>query len=359
MSSRVRWTTSLRFTRARSPGPLRAKVRRFRTIRPARSACSWITCRWSRSLGPSSCCSSRNSASPAIEVSGLFSSCATPDTSWPTAASFSLWMSCASIACWSVTSSTSTTRPRPGPAPPIGAALRRRVRRRRSERATSAAACSPRRAAASSSVLSLAWPTRAGRRPSPTPAAPGPSSGCPRDPRPRSPRPGMHPVHQLRRCVPGVAAQREPLAPQRAGYETGIVPPDRLPLERTERPFSRRHAQLGRLALLLDRERQQRAAGIEEAGGVAHHLAHDAVELQRLGEHVGELLEGEELGQPPVQLVRRAPALPLALRHPAPQRSRPPREPRRDEQRRRGDQEGERSLDQWRRLLGLNMLWIA
>src|SRR3989442_1773832 len=342
MSSRVRWTTSLRFTRARSPGPLRAKVRRFRTIRPARSACSWITCRWSRSLGPNSCCSSRNSASPAIEVSGLFSSCATPDTSWPTAASFSLWMSCASIACWSVTSSTSTTRPRPGPAPPIGAALRRRVRRRRSGRATPAAARPPPRAAGSPPGLSLAPP------PSPR--------GAQRHGRRRL---GMPPAHQLRGCVPGVADQLEPLAPQRAGYETGIVPPDRLPLERTERPFSRRHAQLGRLALLLDRERQQRAAGIEEAGGVAHHLVHDAVELQRLGEHVGELLEGEELGQPPVQLVRRAPALPLALRHPAPQRSRPQREPRRDEQRRGGDQEGERSLDQWRRLLGLNMLWFA
>src|SRR5213082_1299592 len=40
MRSNVRWITSFRSTAACSPGPLRANVSRFRTIRPARSACS-------------------------------------------------------------------------------------------------------------------------------------------------------------------------------------------------------------------------------------------------------------------------------------------------------------------------------
>src|SRR5207247_963610 len=85
--------------------------------------------------------------------------------------------------------------------------------------------------------------------------------------------------------------------------------------------------------------RQQRAPGVEEAHRVAHDLLHDAVELQRLREHVGELLEGEELGQPAVQLIRGAAPLPFALRHAALQGGGPQREPRGEQQRRGGDGE--------------------
>ena len=106
-------------------------------MRPARSACSWITRRWPRSLLASSFCSSRNSESPAIEVSGLLSSWATPDTSCPTAASFSLWMSCDSICCWSVTSSTSTTTLASCSGLGMRAAFTRNVRPSGAERSTS------------------------------------------------------------------------------------------------------------------------------------------------------------------------------------------------------------------------------
>src|ERR1041385_1373126 len=128
MSASVRRMTSLRSrgTCSEPPEPLRANVRRLRTIRPARSACSWMTCRWPRSFLPSSFCSSRNSDRPAIEVSGLLSSCATPETSWPTAASFSLCTSCVSRTCCSVPSSTITTTLCSLVASRILAALRRR-----------------------------------------------------------------------------------------------------------------------------------------------------------------------------------------------------------------------------------------
>ena len=105
----MRCATSSRSTTACSGVPLRANVSRLATIRPARSACSWMTPRCSRASAGTRSCSSSSSDSPAIEVSGLFSSCATPDTSWPTAAIFSFWISWASSARWSVTSSTITT----------------------------------------------------------------------------------------------------------------------------------------------------------------------------------------------------------------------------------------------------------
>ena len=71
ISSEVREATSFRSTAAFSATPLRAKVSRLRTIRPARSAWSWITrrCSWGR-LG-SGARSSSSSVRPAMEVSGI------------------------------------------------------------------------------------------------------------------------------------------------------------------------------------------------------------------------------------------------------------------------------------------------
>ena len=58
----------------------------------------------------------------------MFSSCATPETSWPTAAIFSFWMSWASSARWSVTSSTITTTAAVPSCSGSGAPARRSVR---------------------------------------------------------------------------------------------------------------------------------------------------------------------------------------------------------------------------------------
>src|SRR2546422_10289678 len=65
---------------------------------------------------------------------------------------------------------------------------------------------------------------------------------------------------------------------------------------------------------------------VEEAHRIAHHLLHDVVELEGPGEDVRELLQGEQLREPAVQLVRAAPALPLAPPQPLLQAERPPAE---------------------------------
>ena len=113
-------------------------------MRPARSAWSWMTRRCSRGKSGGSSRSSSSSVSPAIEVSGLLSSCATPDTSWPIEAILSFWMSWASSVRCSVTSSTSITTG-PGPARSAnGAAASRSTRPVTSCRAVTGAVRSPR-----------------------------------------------------------------------------------------------------------------------------------------------------------------------------------------------------------------------
>jgi len=47
-----------------------------------------------------------------------------------------------------------------------------------------------------------------------------------------------------------------------------------------------------------------------------NHLLHDAVELERAGEDVGEFLERKQLRQAPIELVCRPPAVPLAALEP-------------------------------------------
>ena len=100
-------------------------------MRPARSAWSWMTRRCSRGKSGCGSRSSSSSVRPAIEVSGLLSSCATPETSWPIEAILSFWMSWASRIRCSVTSSTRMTTGRLRARPPRsakGAAVRRSTR---------------------------------------------------------------------------------------------------------------------------------------------------------------------------------------------------------------------------------------
>src|SRR5690349_4079113 len=140
---------------------------------PRAIGCSWITRRWPRSLVGSSFCSSRNSDRPAIDVSGLLSSWATPDTSCPTAASFSLWIRCDSRACWSVTSSTSTTTLWSYAGAGMCAVVTRIVRFSVVERSTMGWIRSPARAAASRSRTDGDEPTSAVARSRPMTSAIG------------------------------------------------------------------------------------------------------------------------------------------------------------------------------------------
>ena len=56
-------------------------------------------------------------------------------------------------------------------------------------------------------------------------------------------------------------------------------------------------------AVVLTGEGDQGAPGLQEAHRVADHVLDDAVELEGIGQDVRQLLQGEQLGEPPVQLV--------------------------------------------------------
>ena len=83
-------------TSFRCGGIWRAKLSRFWTICLVRCASCRITCISLRALSGSSGFSISRSANPRMAVSGLLTSCATPETSWPTAAIFS---ACISFDC--------------------------------------------------------------------------------------------------------------------------------------------------------------------------------------------------------------------------------------------------------------------
>jgi hypothetical protein len=109
-----------------------------------------------------------------------------------------------------------------------------------------------------------------------------------------------------------VADQLESLAAGRARHEAGIVGGNGGALQLGERPFRRGDGE--RIVRVLARQRHQRAAGVDEAHGVSYHLLHDTLELDGLREHVRQLLQPEQLREPPVQLV--GGALPVALQAP-------------------------------------------
>ena len=87
-SDRVSRTTWFRSTSPRVVWCLRANVSRLRTILAARSASPRMM-PTPRPVSASSDRPARRSDQVRIVASGLFSSCATPDTVWPSAASFS------------------------------------------------------------------------------------------------------------------------------------------------------------------------------------------------------------------------------------------------------------------------------
>ena len=91
-SASVSRTTWLRSTIARVVWRLRAKVSRLRTILAARSDSLRMVSRPRRVWSSAGRCDSR-SAHVRMVASGLFSSCATPEIVWPSAASFSAWRS--------------------------------------------------------------------------------------------------------------------------------------------------------------------------------------------------------------------------------------------------------------------------
>ena len=91
-------------------------------------------------------------------------------------------------------------------------------------------------------------------------------------------------AHETHRLPAGIAHQLEVLPADRAGDETGVVGRDRAASQRSQRPFGGDDAQ--RIARGFARQREQGPLGVEEAHGVPHHLLHDPVELERIGEDV-------------------------------------------------------------------------
>ncbi|OLC48096.1 MAG: hypothetical protein AUH68_00095 [Gemmatimonadetes bacterium 13_1_40CM_4_69_5] len=134
-------------------------------------------------------------------------------------------------------------------------------------------------------------------------------------------RVGLDIPQQAGRAAAGVADQLELLAGQGSGEEAGVVPGDSAVLQVGERTHRRGHAQRRDVAGHRGRPGQgeQRAAGLEEAQREAHDLVGDALQLEGIGQDVGQLLQGEQLGEAAVQLVGRAAALALAAQQPRPQ----------------------------------------
>src|SRR6266566_2812857 len=308
-----------------------------------------MTWRWPRSFLPSSFCSSRNSESPAIDVSGLFSSCATPDTSCPTAASFSLCTSCVSSACCSVTSSTMTTTLCSVAAPGMRAALTRTARFSRSERATSGAGRSPRRIAVSSSCSAFGLPNSASPSGVPTTLCSGvlsrsASARFERFTRPSSSTTAM-PSLKASKAVSHCSLARRTISKNRAfamttaawvasvdssrmssGTNTpsfGSVMmsvPITMPCDRSGTAAAAAASNPCTITVGCDPEqRQQGALRVEKADGVAHHLLDDPVQLERVREDVRQLLEGKELGQTAIELLGGATALVLGAQQPLPE----------------------------------------
>ena len=136
--------------------------------------------------------------------------------------------------------------------------------------------------------------------------------------------------HERSRLAGGAVHQLDALAGERARDQPRVVGADGPAPEMAERALRGRHRERavpGALrSLAVRRERHQGALRFEESHGISHHLLDDAVELERAGEDVGELLEGEQLRQASIELVRGPAAVPLALLEPPCELARPPAE---------------------------------
>ena len=114
----------------------------------------------------------------------------------------------------------------------------------------------------------------------------------------------------------GVADQLEFLSGQRAGQQAGVVAGDRVVLELGERPHGGRYPQRRVRARARRRQGEQGAAGLEEPQREPHHLVRDPLQLERVGEDVGQLLQGKQLRESAVELLGCAAALALAAQQP-------------------------------------------
>ncbi len=128
---------------------------------------------------------------------------------------------------------------------------------------------------------------------------------------------GLEALRDHRGFGAGIPDQLEVLPRRGTGDQAGIVALDLLAAERCERPFG--GGDLERVAGGFAHQRQERPTGIEKAHRVAHHLLDDAVQLQRIGQDVRQLLQREQLGQAAIELVRRAEPFPLGVQQPLPQ----------------------------------------
>src|SRR6266566_452117 len=104
--------------------------------------------------------------------------------------------------------------------------------------------------------------------------------------------------------------------------QTGIVRPDGATRQLRQRTVGGGDPKQGAVLascsgpprrLAVQRQGDKGSLGVEKPHRVAHHLLDDAVELQRSRQDERQLLEGEQLRQAAVQLVRRPPAVALAL----------------------------------------------
>ncbi len=136
--------------------------------------------------------------------------------------------------------------------------------------------------------------------------------------------------HERSRLARPAVHQLDALAVERARDQPRVVGADGAApqvAQRTLRRRDREGAVRGVVwSLALRRERHQGSLRLEEAHGIPDHLLHDAVELERAGEDVGELLEGKQLRQASIELVRGAPAVVLAALEPPFEAERPPAE---------------------------------
>ena len=114
----------------------------------------------------------------------------------------------------------------------------------------------------------------------------------------------------------GVADQLELLSGERAGQQARVGAGDGVILELGERAHRGRHPQRRVRARARRRQREQGAAGLQEPQCEAHHLVRDPLQLERVGEDVGQLLQGEQLREPAVELLGGAVALALAAQQP-------------------------------------------
>ena len=120
-----------------------------------------------------------------------------------------------------------------------------------------------------------------------------------------------HPRDQGHRRRADALRHLDPLAADREAYQSGVRLVRPAPLNTLQRARGGDHPE--KLPLVIVGQDDDRAVRLEKAAGVARHLVYDAVELDRFGEDVAQLLKGEELADSAVELAREGVRLALGL----------------------------------------------